>query len=126
MAADIDQHDFRLPSEKASDRSFNAPPAHDFRLPSEKAAGKAFNAPVEHDFELPSEKAAREENLVQALRDQKATWQQDGLGIRGNATVISNSSANLIWPSSHVSRRFNPELDQGDIEVAAEVPAEPT
>jgi hypothetical protein len=125
MAEDIDRHDFRLPSEKASGQPFNATPEHDFRLPGEREKGKAFNSPIEHDFELPSEKAAKQEALMKALREQKPTWQQDGLGIRGNPAVVSSSSAQLVWPSSQVTRRTNPELDQGDIEVEAEVPSEP-
>jgi hypothetical protein len=59
---------------------------------------------------------------IAALRDQKASWQTDGLGLRGHATVVSNSSANLVWPTSGVTRRANPELDAGDTAVAAEVP----
>lgn len=68
----------------------------------------------------PVERAA-----MAALRKQKASWQTDGLGIRGPATVVSNASANLVWPTSGVTRRANPELDAGDIDVAAEVPEAP-
>jgi hypothetical protein len=122
MAEDIDRHDFRLPSEKASGQPFNATPEHDFRLPGEREKGKAFNSPIEHDFELPSEKAAKQEALMKALREQKASWQTDGKGIRGDASLVSNASANLVWPSSSVTRRTNPEMDAGAIEVGAEVP----
>jgi hypothetical protein len=68
----------------------------------------------------PIERAA-----IAALKKQKATWQTDGLGIRGPANVVSNATANLVWPSSNVSRRTNPEIDQGGSDVAAEVPTEP-
>jgi hypothetical protein len=60
--------------------------------------------------------------MLKALREQKATWQTDGLGIRGAANVVSNATANLVWPSSNVTRRANPEIDQGGSDVAAEVP----
>lgn len=63
--------------------------------------------------------------FTKALREQKATWQTDGLGIRGTASVVSNATANLVWGSSNVTRRANPEIDQGGGEVAAEVPTEP-
>jgi hypothetical protein len=59
---------------------------------------------------------------IAAMRNQKASWQTDGLGIRGPANVVSNASANLVWPTSGVTRRANPEIDQGTTETAAEVP----
>jgi hypothetical protein len=69
--------------------------------------------------------AEDDQELIDAMRRQKPSWQEDGKGIRGDAAVVSSSSAQLIWPSSQVTRRTNPELDQGDVEVAAEVPSEP-
>jgi hypothetical protein len=62
--------------------------------------------------------------MLKAMREQKATWQTDGLGIRGAASIVSNTAANLVWPSSNVTRRANPEMDQGGAEVGAEVPTE--
>lgn len=87
---------------------------------------RAARAQVQNTAEAPgisggAERAA----VIAAMRKQKASWQTDGLGLRGHATVVSNASANLLWGSSRVSRRANPELDAGDIEVAAEVPEAP-
>jgi hypothetical protein len=64
----------------------------------------------------------RQHYAMKALREQKASWQTDGKGIRGDASLVSNASANLVWPSSSVTRRTNPEMDAGAIEVGAEVP----
>jgi hypothetical protein len=121
---DIDEHDFRLPGEKESSQAFNAPAGHDFRLPGEKASGQNFNASTEPDFRLPSEKASGKA-FLKALRQQKPSWQTDGLGIRGPATTVSNASAKLVWSSSEVTRRTNPEIDAGESEVEAEVPVAP-
>jgi hypothetical protein len=82
--------------------------------------------PIDFGRINPAERAAtqRMSKELQALREQKASWQSDGLGIQGRATVVSNASASLVWPSSGVTRRTNPEIDHGSIEAAAEVPAE--
>lgn len=35
-----------------------------------------------------------------ALRAQKATWQTDGKGIRGDVQVIQNTQAKLVWETT--------------------------
>lgn len=49
---------------------------------------------------------------VETMRTQRATWQEDGLGIRGPVTRVSNARANLNWPDSVTFRR--PELNVPD------------
>jgi hypothetical protein len=70
----------------------------------------------------PVERAFRANQDLEALKKQKASWQTDGLGIRGSASIVSNASANLVWPTSAVTRRANPELDGGTTAVDADVP----
>jgi hypothetical protein len=82
-------------------------------------AGSAANKGAEFfGKQNPIERAA----IMEAMRKQKASWQTDGLGIRGHAATVSNESAKMVWPTSGVTRRANPELDAGDSVVAAEVP----
>jgi hypothetical protein len=40
------------------------------------------------------------DNDLAALKSQKATWQTDGKGIRGDVVEIKNTAANLVWESS--------------------------
>lgn len=54
------------------------------------------------DQELPDEE-------MQALREAKPAWMQDGLGVAGPVVKVSNSKANLDWESKVVYRR--PELN---------------
>jgi hypothetical protein len=86
----------------------------DFQDFAEGAAGAQIN----FGDQSPVKRAA----LIKAMKDQKPSWQTDGKGIRGTADVVSNQSAKLVWPSSAVTRRANPDLDQGDNIVEAEVP----
>lgn len=55
---------------------------------------------------------AAHERFVAVLRQQKANWQQDGKGIRGDATPVTDASANLNFPSGEVFRR--PQVDIPD------------
>jgi hypothetical protein len=64
--------------------------------------------------------------LLEKLEKKRASWQDDGLGIRGPVQQVSNATANLNWPSSAVTRRADPHIDQGDHFVEAEVPTAPT
>jgi hypothetical protein len=86
----------------------------DFQEFAEGAAGSQIN----FGDQSPIKRAA----LIKAMKEQKPSWQTDGKGIRGNAEVVSNQTAQLSWPSSAVTRRANPDLDQGDNIVEAEVP----
>jgi hypothetical protein len=47
---------------------------------------------------------------LESLRNQKATWQTDGKGIRGDATVVKNTVAKLDWGDAPVQRRANHDL----------------
>jgi hypothetical protein len=86
----------------------------DFQEFAEGAAGAQIN----FGDQSPIRRAA----MLKAMRDQKPSWQTDGKGIRGDAEVVSHQSAQLHWPSSSVARRADPDLDQGETIVAAEVP----
>ena len=45
-----------------------------------------------------------EEELT-LLRNQKATWQLDGLGIKGQVEIISDTKAKLSWEEKPTLRR---------------------
>jgi hypothetical protein len=44
-----------------------------------------------------------------ALRAQKATWQTDGKGIRGDVVTVTNTKAELVWEQSRP--RNQPVID---------------
>jgi hypothetical protein len=46
-----------------------------------------------------------------ALKSQKATWQTDGLGLRGQVEVLHNTKAKLDWPDVPVGRRAPVDLE---------------
>jgi hypothetical protein len=45
-----------------------------------------------------------------ALRAQKATWQTDGKGIRGDVKRIHDSQANLVWENKPPQNRAPVDL----------------
>jgi hypothetical protein len=46
-----------------------------------------------------------------ALKAQQASWQKDGLGLRGRVEVIHNVRAKLDWPDVPVGRRAPVDLE---------------
>src|ERR1700722_1448815 len=75
----------------------------------EPTAPEAAPTPVP----IPTSSSDRSEDtakLLQALKDAKPSWQEDGLGIRGIPVVVTNTKANLNWDPVPVFRR--PVLDQ--------------
>jgi hypothetical protein len=61
---------------------------------------------------LPAQTPADAAKLLQALKDAKPSWMEDGLGIRGIPVVVTNTKAQLEWDSSVTFRR--PVIDQPD------------
>lgn len=53
----------------------------------------------------------QEKDLLAALKAAKASWQEDGLGLRGQPESVYHSEAQLIWESVPAFRR--PNLAQG-------------
>lgn len=45
------------------------------------------------------------DRFVNALKSQKAAWQQDGKGLRGDAAAVTNAVANLNFPTATTFRR---------------------
>lgn len=46
-----------------------------------------------------------------AMRSQKASWQTDGLGLRGKVEMIRNTKARLDWENTSVVRRTSVDLE---------------
>jgi hypothetical protein len=124
MEADEQEGDFQDFAASAAGAQPNFGRQDRMRQAAELKAARSGETALKSLLASPIEGVTEETrgSLTKALRKQKASWQTDGLGIRGHATVVSNASANLLWGSSGVTRRANPELDAGSTEVAAEVP----
>ncbi len=91
-------------------------PSESYRTPTETPASAALEIPVAPPPAPVSRPPVNDPNdqakLLQALKDAKPSWMEDGLGVRGNPTVITHTKAKLEWDSEPVFRR--PVIEQDE------------